>query len=160
MSSTSSSNLKSKLYREIVRCMPMTISEAARLAGCSAPTIRFYETIALIPSTARTAGGRRTYGWPDVKRLQFIRRSRDFGMSINQIRELLMTSLSNADNCAKARAIVQQRIDEVRERRLEMARLEASLDAMARRCDENCGQSSAMPCTIFEDISEPGYSAK
>ena len=135
--------------------MPMSISEAARLAGCSAPTIRFYETIALIPSAARTGGGRRTFSWPDVKRLQFIRRSRDFGMSIDQIRELLVTPLDDAGSCTKAREIVQQRIDEVRERRLELARLEASLDAMARRCDESCGQSAASPCTIFEDISDP-----
>lgn len=135
--------------------MPMSISEVARLAGCSAPTIRFYETISLIPSAARTGGGRRTYGWPDVKRLQFIRRARDFGMSIDQIRELLVTPPSDPGSCTKAREIVQQRIDEVRERRLELARLEASLDAMARRCDASCGQTAATPCTVFEDISDP-----
>ncbi|MCB2057748.1 MAG: MerR family transcriptional regulator [Novosphingobium sp.] len=134
--------------------MPMSISEAARAAGCSAPTIRFYETIALIPPAVRTGGGRRTYGWPDVKRLQFIRRARDFGMSIDQIRELLTSPLDDAGSCAKAREIVRRRIDEVRERRLELARLEASLDAMAQRCDASCGQSAAMPCTIFEDITD------
>ncbi|MBN9142547.1 MAG: MerR family transcriptional regulator [Novosphingobium sp.] len=63
----------------------MPISQAASLAGCSAPTIRYYEAIGLIPNAARTDGGRRSYGWPDVKRLQFIRRARDFGMSIDQI---------------------------------------------------------------------------
>jgi DNA-binding transcriptional MerR regulator len=46
---------------------------------------RYYEAIGLIPNAARTDGGRRSYGWPDVKRLQFIRRARDFGMSIDQI---------------------------------------------------------------------------
>ena len=134
--------------------MPMSISQAARHAGCSAPTIRYYETIGLIPNAARTDGGRRCYGWPDVKRLQFIRRSRDFGMSIDQIRELLVPAIDDPGSCTKAREIVQLRIDEVRERQLELARLEASLDAMARRCDASCGPSAAMPCTIFEDIAE------
>jgi len=134
--------------------MPMSISQAARHAGCSAPTIRYYEAIGLIPNAARTNGGRRSYGWPDVKRLQFIRRSRNFGMSIDQIRELLVPSIGDPGNCTKARGIVQQRIDEVKERRLELARLEASLEAMAKRCDANCGPSAAMPCTIFEDIAE------
>lgn len=134
--------------------MPMSISQAARHAGCSAPTIRYYETIGLIPNAARTDGGRRSYGWPEVKRLQFIRRSRDFGMSIDQIRELLVPDADDPGNCTKARGIVQQRIDEVKERQLELVRLEASLNAMAKRCDANCGQSPALPCTIFEDIAE------
>jgi DNA-binding transcriptional MerR regulator len=134
--------------------MPMPISQAASLAGCSAPTICYYEAIGLIPNAARTDGGRRSYGWPDVKRLQFIRRARDFGMSIDQIWELLALEADAAGGCIKARDIVQQRIDEVKERRLELARLESSLDAMARRCDVTCGPSPALPCTIFEDIAD------
>lgn len=134
--------------------MPMSISEAARHAGCSAPTIRYYEAIGLVPNAARTDGGRRSYGWPDVKRLQFIRRARDFGMSIDQIRELLASDADAVGGCTKARDIVQQRIDEVKERRLELARLEASLNAMAKRCDATCGPSPALPCTIFEDIAD------
>lgn len=134
--------------------MVMSISEAARHAGCSAPTIRFYESIALIPPATRSEGGRRGYGWPEVKRLQFIRRARDFGMSIDQIRELLVTPLNDDGDCSRAREIVRQRIDEVRERRAELARLASSLHAMAERCDASCGQSAAMPCTIFDDIAD------
>ena len=134
--------------------MPMPISQAASLAGCSAPTIRYYEAIGLIPNAARTDGGRRSYGWPDVKRLQFIRRARDFGMSIDQIRDLLVAEADADGSCTKARDIVQQRIDEVKERRLELARLETSLDAMAKRCDATCGPSPALPCTIFEDLAD------
>ncbi|MFM5967663.1 MAG: MerR family transcriptional regulator [Micrococcales bacterium] len=146
--------MKSKRFRAMAHPMRMSISEAARHAGCSAPTIRFYEEIDLIPSAVRTSGGRRTYGWPDVKRLQFIRRARDFGMSIDQIRELLIESSGDANSCSTARAIVQERIEEVQVRRLELKRLEASLVAMAQRCDVSCGAAIAMPCTIFEDISE------
>lgn len=134
--------------------MPMAISQAARHAGCSAPTIRYYEAIGLVPNAARTDGGRRSYGWPDMKRLQFIRRARDFGMSIEQIRELLVPEADGPGGCIKAREIVQQRIDEVKGMRLELARLEASLDAMARRCDATCGPSPTLPCTIFEDIAD------
>jgi DNA-binding transcriptional MerR regulator len=132
--------------------MAMSITQVAQRAGCSAPTIRYYEAIALIPPAPRTAGGRRTYGWPDVQKLQFIRRARDFGMAIEQIRELLAAPLDDRESCGMARDIVQQRIDEVRARRIELARLEASLEAMALRCDAGCGLSSATPCTLFEDI--------
>lgn len=134
--------------------MPMSISQAARHARCSAPTIRYYEEVGLIPMAARTDGGRRSYGWPDVKRLQFIRRSRDFGMSIEQIRELLDPASDEPGRCTAARAVVQQRIDAVRDQRQELARLEASLEAMAKRCDTSCGLPVAMPCTIFDDIAD------
>lgn len=132
--------------------MSFSIGEVARLAGCSAPTIRYYESLGLIPSPMRTGGGRRSFGWPDVKRLQFIRRSRDYGLSIGQIRELTVAAADDAA-CAKARVIVQQRIEELRARMLDMARLQASLEVMARQCDAGCGQNKAMPCSIFDDLA-------
>jgi DNA-binding transcriptional MerR regulator len=131
----------------------MTISEAARRTGCTAPTIRYYESIDLIAVAPRTAGGRRTYGWPDVGRLQFIRRARNFGMSIDQIRDLLVVPSDAAAACVSARDIVRQRLDEVRAQKKELARLEASLVVMAQRCDESCGAGAAMPCTIFNDLA-------
>lgn len=75
-------------------------------------------------------------------------------MSIDQTREFLVPEADGPGGCIKAREIVQQRIDEVKERRLELARLAASLDAMARRCDATCSPSPALPCTIFEDIAD------
>jgi DNA-binding transcriptional MerR regulator len=134
--------------------MPKSISETGRLAGCSTATIRFYETIGLIPTSDRTSGGRRTFGWPDVNRLQFIRRARDFGISIDQIRDLLKSQTADPASCATARSIVQLRIDEIRQRQKELAWLESALQDMARRCDQSCGPAAAMPCTIFEDIGK------
>lgn len=133
--------------------MAMTISEVARRAGCSAPTIRFYEGIGLVAPAARTSGGRRSYGWPDISRLQFIRRARDFGMSIDQVRTLLALSRGDEGACQSARALIQDRLLDVRARRRELAALEASLKAMAGRCDESCGADGSQPCTIFDDMA-------
>jgi MerR family transcriptional regulator, copper efflux regulator len=132
--------------------MPKSISETARLSGCSTATIRFYESIGLIPPAARTSGGQRTFGWPDASRLQFIRRARDFGLSIEQLRELLRLPPTDSAGCSTARQIIQQRLDEIREKQTELIRLENSLVRMARRCDQTCGPSAAQPCTIFEDL--------
>jgi hypothetical protein len=89
---------------------------------------------------------------PDVSRLQFIRRARDFGLSIEQLRELLRLPPTDSAGCSTARQIIQQRLDEIREKQTELIRLENSLVRMARRCDQTCGPSAAQPCTIFEDL--------
>lgn len=134
--------------------MSMSIGRAASLAGCSTPTVRYYEGIGLMPPADRTDSGRRTYGWPDVKRLQFIRRARDFGMSIGQVRALLDASSGGGD-CAVARAVVGQRLDEVRALRKELAALEGTLEQMAQRCDRTCAPGEP-GCTVFEDMQLSG----
>lgn len=132
--------------------MGLAIGEVARRTGCSVPTIRYYEQVGLISCVSRTENGRRVYGWPDVSRLTFIRRARDFGMPIEQVRELLAASDLPTNACAPAKSIVAERLAEVREKRAELAKLETSLQAMFARCVSECDEQTAC-CTIFEDIS-------
>ena len=68
---------------------PLKIGALARQTGTSAPTIRYYEEIGLLRPAGRQAGNQRIYGEADVRSLTFIRRCRDFGFSIDQIRELV-----------------------------------------------------------------------
>ncbi len=69
--------------------LPRSIGVIARQTGCTVPTIRYYEEIGLLPPGPRTEAGRRVYGDEAVRRLTFIRRCRDFGFSIEQVRELV-----------------------------------------------------------------------
>lgn len=131
----------------------MRIGELARQASCTVPTIRFYEASGLMPPAGRLDSGHRVYGRKDVTRLQFVRRAREFGMSVEQIRLLLGTSAESSTACAAARDIVRQQLVDIRAKRRDLAKLEASLQMMAERCDESCGAGSDHPCTIFEDIS-------
>ena len=68
--------------------MPLSIGLVAAQAGCTVPTIRYYEEIGLLPLAPRTDGGRRHYSDEAVRRLTFIRRCRDFGCSIGHMRKL------------------------------------------------------------------------
>ena len=67
----------------------MNIGQASNVSGVSAKMIRYYESIDLIPRSARRESGYRAYGPADIHRLAFIRRACDLGFSIDQIRDLL-----------------------------------------------------------------------
>lgn len=67
----------------------MNIGEAAQASAVSAKTIRYYESIELIPSAARAESGYRIYSHAEVHTLCFIRHARDLGFLVEQIGALL-----------------------------------------------------------------------
>ena len=67
----------------------MNIGDAATASGVTAKMIRYYESIGLLPAARRSQAGYRNYDNSDIHRLQFVRRSRDFGFSMDQISALL-----------------------------------------------------------------------
>jgi DNA-binding transcriptional MerR regulator len=81
----------------------LKIGNLAERTGTGAPTIRYYEEIGLLRSADRQSGGQRVYGDADVARLTFIRRCRDFGFSIEQVRSLVMLVQDPNTSCMHAR---------------------------------------------------------
>lgn len=92
---------------------------------------------------APRSAGRRYYARADSARLGFIRRTRDFGRAIGQVRGVLQ-----AEACAEARGLVQARLAEMRARRAEVRVLEAELSAMLARCAAACAGPAA-DCPIL-----------
>lgn len=133
-----------------------SIGVIARQAGCTVPTIRYYEEIGLLAPGPRTEAGRRVYGDDAVRRLTFIRRCRDFGFSIEQVRELVSLVDQPARPCLEVRDIAARHLDHVRERLAELQALEASMTQFVRSCDTACAGGAALDCTILEDLSVSG----
>lgn len=144
------------MRHEKVRAGSLSIGELAERMGCSVPTIRFYEEIGLIPKAARREGGRRTYAASDVKLLTFIRRCRDFGFPVEQVRDLVTLSISRDRNCVEARDLAASHLSSVREKIMEMKELERGLDEFVRRCDIECAGGPAAECVILEDLTDDG----
>jgi MerR family mercuric resistance operon transcriptional regulator len=124
----------------------LTSGQLAKAAGVNSETIRYYESIRLMPPPPRTEGGRRAYGDGHVRRLAFIRRSRELGFSIEEIRALLSLSGPQQGTCAEVKDIAAGHLSEVRAKLADLARLEAIL-AEAIAC---CTGQEAAPCPVLD----------
>ncbi|MEY4561417.1 MAG: hypothetical protein RLZZ618_694 [Pseudomonadota bacterium] len=133
----------------------ISIGVLAQQTGCTVPTIRYYEEIGLLPVGPRTDAGRRVYGRPAVERLTFIRRCRDFGFSIEQVRELMELVAHPDRSCVEVRDIASIHLSEVRKKLAELQALQSCLSAFVERCDNACAGGPTIDCTIFEDLVQP-----
>lgn len=132
-----------------------SIGALAKAAGVTTPTIRYYEDIGLLPKPERNASGQRVYDDSDVERLTFIRRCRDFGFSIDQVRLLASLSISPDRDCAEVRDIAHEHLTDVRAKLAELKALEQSLAGFVDRCDIACCGGPSRECLVFKDITTP-----
>ena len=131
----------------------MTIGDLASATRCTVPTIRYYEEIGLLPEASRRMSGHRVYGEADLRRLAFVRRCRDFGFPIEQVRELV-TLVGSADrDCTAARDLAQEHLGEVRRKLKELRALERSLKKFVDDCNVQCAGRPARDCVILEDLA-------
>jgi MerR family copper efflux transcriptional regulator len=113
----------------------MQIGEAARLTGVSAKMIRHYESIGLIPSADRRESNYRDYGHHDIHRLGFIRRARDLGFSIEEIRDLLRLWGDQARESAEVKALTLGHITELDRKIALLTEMRDTLSNLANACD-------------------------
>jgi MerR family mercuric resistance operon transcriptional regulator len=129
----------------------LTIGRLAEAAGVNPETVRYYERIKLMPSPARTASGHRAYEEGHVQRLAFIRRGRELGFSIEQIRALLSLAEPSRASCAEAREIARTRLDEVRSKLADLVRIEGVLAATIAQCSGDAVPS----CPVLDMLAPP-----
>jgi MerR family transcriptional regulator, mercuric resistance operon regulatory protein len=92
------------------------IGVMAERTGLSPEGIRFYEAEGLLPAPARTIGRRRMYSLVHLKRLAFIRRARELGFTLDEVRALLRLADSSAESCVKARNMAADHLTDVRKK--------------------------------------------
>ena len=133
---------------------PLKIGALAKQTGTNAPMIRYYEEIGLLPSAGRQAGNQRIYSDEDVRSLTFIRRCREFGFSIDQVRSLIALMQDRTSSCVDARDLAQQHLMAVRAKLAELKALERSIAAFVTTCDSSCSGGPGPDCVILDDLSK------
>ncbi|MEO8467057.1 MAG: heavy metal-responsive transcriptional regulator [Gammaproteobacteria bacterium] len=123
-----------------------TIGSAAQRAGVGIDTIRYYEREGLLPTAQRRASGYRDYAASSVERLRFIRRAKDLGFTLREIRELLALSHDRERGVGDVKRLAQQRLAEIEHRIAELQRVERGLKQLIVACP---GHGSLRRCPIL-----------
>lgn len=125
-----------------------TIGRVARESGIRAETIRYYEKIGLLRAPARSSGNYRTYGPGDVDRLGFIRRARELGFPVEQVRALLELADHRDHDCRGIDQLVDGHLAEIDRRIADLTALRRELGALLESCQggtvADCGVLGAL----------------
>lgn len=120
----------------------LTIGKLSEQTSVKIETIRYYEKIGMMPDPPRKASGHRTYTRELVDRLRFIRRGRELGFSLNDIRGLLGVE-DNSPTCAEVHELTKTHLDTIRSKITDLRKLEKTLTLIADKCER--GQTPDCP---------------
>ncbi len=112
----------------------MNIGQAANASGITAKMIRHYEAVGLLPPAFRTEAGYRQYSDEDVHTLQFIRRSRDLGFSIDEIRDLLSLWQDRERPSREVKALAKRHVDDLDSRMQKLQSMKLALEHLVHGC--------------------------
>ncbi|MBU0654076.1 MAG: helix-turn-helix domain-containing protein [Gammaproteobacteria bacterium] len=127
----------------------LTIGKLGQASGVNIETIRYYERNGLLPSPTRSSSGYRHYREDDVKRLRFIRRGRELGFGLEEIRSLLQLTDQPQQPCDTADQLVQKHMAEVDARIRDLQAIRAALGQLA-----GCQSQTAEHCRLLEALEE------
>ena len=133
----------------------IAVGEFSRRAGCNIETIRYYERIGLLPKPRREKGGRfRRYDRDDVARLRFIRRARQLGFTLDEVRGLLRLARGDGEEVRmEARGIAAAHVAGIRAKIADLQAMERVLTDAICECDG--GQRPR--CPLIEVLSEGSF---
>ena len=129
----------------------MTIGQVARHAGVGIETVRFYERQGLLEEPARKQSGYRQYGEDVVARLRFIRRAKELGFSLKEIKELLALRVDPTTTCAEVRSKAAAKIADVEQKIEALQRIRTALVKLTAVCR---GRGPTSECPILDALDK------
>jgi MerR family transcriptional regulator, mercuric resistance operon regulatory protein len=126
----------------------LTRGALAARSGCNIETIRYYEQIGILPAPPRSQGGHRLYGHDLIKRLTFVRRSRELGFALEEIRQLLRLVDDGNYTCAQIETLALQHAHDIRQKIADLKKLKSVLETMA----SHCTGGEVPECPIIDEL--------
>jgi MerR family mercuric resistance operon transcriptional regulator len=132
----------------------LPIGKLSRLSGVNIETIRYYERVKMLAPPPRTRSGHRVYGSTDLRTLTFVRRARELGFSLEEIRALLRIGGPEKASCREVREIATHHLEDIRAKLSDLKKLERLLAKTVARCSGR----TAPECAVLDilDIQRSG----
>lgn len=138
------------MTQKITNLRGYAIGQMSSETGVNIETIRYYERIGLMPKPDRTAGGNRQYNHEQLKRLSFIKRCRELGFSIEEIRVLLEMVDREDFTCGEVHGLTVTHLTTVQRKLADLKRLEKVLKSMASECSKGDVPDCPIIDTLFD----------
>ncbi len=122
------------------------IGEASKRSGVHIETIRYYERAGVMPEPHRSPGGQRIYDGEQLQRLSFIKRCRELGFSLNEIRDLFALVDGGNQSCNEVHSLTINHLKEVRQKIADMRKIERVLKNMS----DQCSQGNVPECPVLD----------
>ena len=129
----------------------LTIGTVAKRAGVPIDTIRYYEREGLLPEPLRRASGYRSYNETAVRQLRFIRRAKDLGFTLEEIRDLMALSSDRRGGVKAVRKRAEQRLASIDARIAELMRIRKGLQQLVEACP---GHGDPEHCPILRALAD------
>ncbi len=142
--------------------MAFTIGQVAESTGITAKTIRFYETVGVLPAPRRTPAGYRQYTAEGVQQLLFVRRARALGLSLHHLKALLAALDGGVHGRVRPRVreVVRAHLSAVQGQIRDLRALERQLEQVLRRMQAPSRTRPAGRCRCLELDDTPARSAR
>lgn len=125
-----------------------TIGDMSRKTGVNIETVRYYERIGIMPEPDRTEGGNRQYNHDQLKRLHFVKSSRELGFNLEEVRALLKLVDRKDFTCGEVHKMTVGHLSSVKRKLADLRRLEKALKVMA----SECSQGEVPDCPIIDEL--------
>ncbi len=132
----------------------LSIGLLSTQTNCKIETIRYYEKIGIFPKPPRTEGGHRIYSENHLKRLVFIRRGRELGFSLEDIRALLKLIDGGGHTCQQVEAITLHHLGNIHQKILDLKKLEKMLSKISSQCEGGVIPDCPILDALFEQKNE------
>ncbi|MCH7520476.1 MAG: MerR family transcriptional regulator [Candidatus Marinimicrobia bacterium] len=131
----------------------LTTSQLARKAGVNVETLRYYERRGLIPEPPRRDSGYRQYSQDDVARIQFIKRAKELGFTLQEVQELLDLRVDPDTPCIMVKRRADLKIIDIEAKLQSLKRIKKALNKLAAACS---GRGPVGDCPILEALGGDG----
>lgn len=128
------------------------VGEIAKKVGVNVETLRYYEKIALMPEPKRKESRYRIYDENDLKRLLFIKKAKELGFTLKEIKELLELKIESTATCGDVKHLAEHKIKHVDEKIRDLKNIRKVLVKLVNQCVSE--QVSSDDCPILEVIDQ------